>query len=301
MMRTFTIVVACSLGLGGCGDEDDPPSAQASTGAAVGSTSSASPSTGPSTSGTAQTGSTAAGTTLDEADSTGPSGCVAAGGGPVLEDLTLAAADGTSIAATVARPAEGSCLPGVLLVHQYLNDRGQWTDVQTEFVAAGYVALAIDLRGHGDSDPQQGELSSLLNDPDQAPQDVAAGVQWLAADAGIDDQRLAVVGTSIGANLSVVALHQGGVAAAVAVSPRLDPVMALAGMPAMLSLDDLFCIAADNDGGGDQAASCTQMVAEATGEARLEIIEGSSAHGVAVFDQFPRTTAEIIGWLDDVL
>jgi len=225
-------------------------------------------------------------------------GCVPAGGELVREELMLEAADGTQLAATVARPAEGSCLPGVLLVHQYTNQRGQWDDIVPVLVDAGYVALAIDLRGHGDSDPQQGALDELLTDPDQAPQDVAAGVQWLAGSDAVDPDRLAVWGTSIGANLSVVALHQGGVAAVVPVSPRLSSVLSLAGMPASLSLTNIFCLATDGDSGGAQADTCTHLVADATGEARLEIIEGSSAHGVALLDGFPEVVPEVIAWLD---
>ncbi len=300
MNRTLVPLLSCSVLLLGCGDDGGTPAAPGSTGAPTASTTAAQSSTGTPGTGASATGTTD-GTTGEDPDSSGESGCVSAAGPTVLEDLTLTAADGTSLAATVARPTDGSCLPAVLLVHQYLNDRTQWADEQAQFVAAGYIAVAIDLRGHGESDPAQGELSSVLTDPDQAPTDVAAGVGWLAEQAEIDTDRMAVVGTSIGANLSVVALHQGLVATAVAVSPRRDPVLSLAGSPASLSLDNLFCLAAQNDGGGDQASSCTEMVGEATGQTRLEIIADSALHGVAIFEQFPRTTAEVISWLDRVL
>lgn len=285
------LVSSCVLALGCSGDApaDDVDSTGSSSGASTGSgESGATSSTGPSADSSGE-GTTAGGETASD--------CAPAGGELVREDVVLQAADGLQIAATVARPAEGECLPGVLLVHQFTMSRAQWDDVLPPLVDAGFVALAIDLRGHGDSDPQPGPFNDLLTDPDQAPLDVAAGLQWLSEHEAVDPDRLGVVGTSIGANLSVVALHEGRVRAAVPVSPRLDPILSLAGMPAALMVSDVFCLAADGDGGGAQAQTCTDLVAQATGEARLEIIEGSSAHGVAIIDGFPEVVPEIITWL----
>ncbi|MEM7152100.1 MAG: alpha/beta fold hydrolase [Myxococcota bacterium] len=228
-------------------------------------------------------------------------GCTPAAGPLVSEELSLMAADGTELAATVARPTEGTCLPGLLLIHQFANDRSQWDALLPTFVDAGYVALALDLRGHGDSGPQQGALSDILTDPDQAPLDVAAALDWLRESPSVDGARLGAVGTSIGANLTVVALHEGSISAAVPISTRLEAVEALAGMPKSLTLGNLFCLATDGDNGGVQADSCTQLVADATGETRVEIIEGSSAHGVTLLSEFPEVVPEILEWLGTTL
>ena len=252
-----------------------------------------------STSGSASTSTTGSPETTD--GDTTAQGCVPAEGPMVTEDVSLTAADGTELAATVARPTEGTCLPGLLLIHQYTNDRTQWDALLPTFVEAGYVTIAVDLRGHGDSGPQQGALSDILTDPDQAPLDVAAALDWLRDSPSVDNARLGAVGTSIGANLTIVALHKGWVSAAVPISTRLEAVEALAGMPESLTLSNLFCLATDGDGGGVQADSCTQLVADATGDTRLEIIEGSSAHGVTLLSQFPEVVPEFLDWLGTTL
>ena len=111
-----------------------------------------------------------------------------------------------------------------------------------------------------------------------------------------------MLGTSIGANLAVVGLHQHPqLAAAVAISPRRDPVMSLAGMPDSLELRDLYCLAGELDAGGDQAMSCEGFVAEAGGASQAWIFEGTSAHGVELVEDFPETLPQLIAWLDEVL
>ncbi len=232
---------------------------------------------------------------------TGALPCGPAAGVMVQEDVALEASDGTTLAATVARPTEGGCLPGVLLVHQYTLDRSQWEAMIPALVDDGYVVLALDLRGHGDSDPQSGALSELLTDPEQAPLDVAAGLEWLAAEPHVDAERVGVVGTSIGANLSVVALHQGRASVAVPISPRLDPILSLAGGPGSLSLGPVFCVATENDGGGDQASTCVDLVDGAGPNSALQIITESAAHGVDLLAQFPEVEPTIRGWLGTTL
>lgn len=276
-------VLACA---GACASDDgstgmEEPASSSDDGGSTGGTVSASESTG---------------TSSGAADETA-AGCVPAGGELVRDEITLEAADGLSLAATVAGPAEGSCLPGVLLIHQFSSRRTQWDEHLPVLVEAGFVVLAIDLRGHGDSDPQPGPFNGLLTDPDQAPLDVAAGLEWLGEHEQVDAARLGVVGTSIGANLSVVALHHGWAAAAVPISPRYESILALAGMPEALSLGDVLCLATDGDGGGAQAQTCTDLVARAQGEAQLEIIEGSSAHGVALLEGFPEVVPQLVEWL----
>lgn len=299
--------VLCVLAIGACeADGDDPPG----TGTSPGSSTMASlPSTSGSTGapdgtpdGTPDGSSTADpdDDTSSTAPSTGSEDCLPAAGEPVVEDLELMSADGTTLTATSARPAQGRCLPAVLLIHQYALDRSQWDAYLPTLVGAGYAALAIDLRGHGGSGPIMGETNDIFVDPDQAPQDVSAGLAWLAASDHVDPERMAAVGTSIGANLSVVALHHQEVRAAVSLSPRLDPTTQLAGAPDALVVGDLFCLAGENDGGG-QAQTCTDLVAAGSMQSQLQIFEGTAAHGVEIPAQFPRTEGQIIDWLGEVL
>ena len=223
---------------------------------------------------------------------------------PVVETLTLTAADGSQVAATLARPGDATCRPGLILVHQFNRDRqqwaAQWSGAEPSFVAAGYVVLAIDLRGHGESSPYEGALTDLLTAPDQAPLDVAAALAALVAEPAVDTDKLAIVGTSIGANLAIVGSHQHPeLEVAVALSPRLDPVNQLAGSPASLDIDQLYCLAGELE--TDQTSTCLGLAEQGTGASEAWIFPGTSAHGVELVDDFPETIPTVIAWLDAVL
>ncbi len=102
-----------------------------------------------------------------------------------------------TLAATLAQPVAPSGL-GVLLVHGLGSDR--LTNVERALALAdrlGATAMALDLGGHGDSD---GRLSQVT--PRQNLQDVTVGYDAVAGLPGV--QRLAVVGASYGAYLSVL-------------------------------------------------------------------------------------------------
>lgn len=231
-------------------------------------------------------------------DTTGVGACVAPSGDPVAEPMTLTTPDGTSIAGIVTRPAQGTCLPAVLFVHQFNLDKSQWSDHVDTFVAAGYVTMAIDLRGHGESGPAVGSLTDVLTDPAQAPTDVATALAFLLADASVDEARVGIVGTSIGANLAVVAASQDiGVSAAVAISTRVDPVTSLLdGLP--VSLGPFACWAGENDGGGDHAMSCGVFEMASSGPAASTVLPGTAAHGVQIVNDFPETIPSVLTFLD---
>jgi dienelactone hydrolase len=217
-------------------------------------------------------------------------------------DVELEAADGKKIAATLHAPSDSACMPAALLLHQFQLSKAQWGDSLSAFTEAGLVVLAIDLRGHGASDAQDGPLAGLLNDPTQAPQDVAAAMEYLARAPQVDPSRIAVVGTSIGANLSIVAMTlEMGAKAVAALSPRMDPILSLAGSPTDLELTDVFCVAGAQDSGGDQAKTCQDLVAAASGNAEAVVLPDTAAHGVAVLEQFPDVLPQTVLWLKDVL
>lgn len=279
--------------------ESAATSSSSSTGATTQTSGGSSVSTGSSDSTGDSPGSTGVGSSEEGgSDSTGVGACVAASGDPVAQPMTLTTPDGTSIAGIVTRPALGTCLPAVLFVHQFNLDKSQWSAHVDTFVAAGYVTMAIDLRGHGESGPAMGSLTDVLTDPAQAPSDVATALAFLLADAPVDEARVGIVGTSIGANLAVVAASQDlGVSATVAISTRVDPVTSLLdGLP--VSLGPFACWAGENDGGGDHAMSCGVFEMASSGPAASTVLPGTGAHGVQIVDDFPETIPSVLAFLD---
>jgi cephalosporin-C deacetylase-like acetyl esterase len=216
--------------------------------------------------------------------------------------VQLESEDGKAIAATYSRPETGTCLASIVLVHQYNLDQSQWDPWLDDMNARGYTTIALDLRGHGQSDPQDGALQDILNDPNQAPLDVRAAVDYAAAATEVDPARVGVIGTSIGANLSVVSMALGdGVVAVVPLSPRMSAVENLAGNPESIEVSNVLCFAGELDSGGAQAQTCADLVASATGDAQSEILAGSSDHGVSILQNDAGVMVSILNWLDDLL
>jgi alpha-beta hydrolase superfamily lysophospholipase len=113
--------------------------------------------------------------------------------------VSLRAPDGTVVSGALFEPDHRPA-PAVVLVHMLTRSRADWNDTAERLRRGGFFALAIDLRGHGQSGsgPAPGDLSSLV-------QDVRAAVAFLASNSDVMAGRIGVAGASLGANLAVLA------------------------------------------------------------------------------------------------
>ncbi|MBI1974947.1 MAG: alpha/beta fold hydrolase [Parcubacteria group bacterium] len=112
---------------------------------------------------------------------------------------------------------------GALLLHMMPATRESWRDFVPQLVGKGYQVLAIDLRGHGESDGgPDGYRKFADTDHQKSIFDVEAGVEFLVG-KGVKSEDLVVIGASIGANLALwyVADHSE-VKQAVLLSPGLN-------------------------------------------------------------------------------
>ena len=105
--------------------------------------------------------------------------------------------DDHQIAGTLVRPA--TMAPGVLFVHGWGGTQEHYIARAREIAALGCVCLTIDLRGHGDTEQQQETVTREEN-----LQDVIAGYDVLASQAGVDPSAIAVVGSSYGGYLAAI-------------------------------------------------------------------------------------------------
>jgi pimeloyl-ACP methyl ester carboxylesterase len=135
--------------------------------------------------------------------------------GQRTQRLTLRTEDGQSIAATWYEPAERPA-PAVVLVHMFARSRRDWDAIGSWLASEGVGALAIDLRGHGDSSGAAGDLAAMQ-------QDVAAAKRHLAVRSDVIHSRIGIAGASLGANLAVVAAADDPLVKSLALlSPSLD-------------------------------------------------------------------------------
>lgn len=136
--------------------------------------------------------------------------------------VTLRTDDGVSLAATWYEPGSRSA-PAVILVHMLHRSRRDWEPVASRLAAEGIGALAIDLRGHGESGGGVGPGDAEPPDYAALVRDVAAARRYLASRGDVQQTRVGIAGASLGANLAVLeAAGDQTVASLALLSPSLD-------------------------------------------------------------------------------
>ncbi len=175
-----------------------------------------------------------------------------AGSSPPLAAVWIAGPEGnlyvrdSGAAGHDERTAAGA-LP-VLFVHGLAGNGGQWA-LQLDHLGRCRRALALDLRGHGDSDAAEPLGAARVDGPD-SPEGNPYGVAALAGDvAAVADafalRRFVLVGHSLGAAVAIAyaAAHPGRVAGLVLADPNGDqtriPRSQMAGFLTALRADPL--------------------------------------------------------------
>ena len=67
------------------------------------------------------------------------------------------------------------------MIHQGGSDKNEWFHhrIWTMLSAEGYVLLAYDIRQHGESSVDKDNLMDLFNNPERAPRDLIAAIDYL--------------------------------------------------------------------------------------------------------------------------
>ncbi|MCA9903078.1 MAG: alpha/beta fold hydrolase [Anaerolineae bacterium] len=189
------------------------------------------------------------------------------------EIVTAEAHDGLTLVgefyASTNEPA-----PAVLLLHMLGSRRSAWQPLIPWLSDAGYNVLAVDLRGHGETQGAQ--------DWPAAERDVETWLDWLGEQPSVMPDRIAIVGASIGANLALngCAFDERCITT-VALSPGLD-YRGVVTEPAVsdgLAERSALLVASQRD--AYSADSVKMLTTEASGELGLQLYPGS-AHGTAL-------------------
>lgn len=132
--------------------------------------------------------------------------------------LRIQASDGVSLAAILATPT-GKAVGGALLVHGITvekNEDGFYTRLAALLAESGVQSLRFDFRGHGESQgrPQDMTIAGEVRDLTAAAEHMRS-LGW---------PRLAIVGTSFGAGVAIMATAQNprAVSALALLAPVLD-------------------------------------------------------------------------------
>jgi dienelactone hydrolase len=207
------------------------------------------------------------------------------------QDVSFRTDDGVTIAGTLYLPARSG--PGVILLHALSRTREDWHAVATRLADAGFVALAIDLRGHGASGPLP--VGTDLQELTKMTADVKAARAFLASRREVTPNRIGFAGASIGANLAILfAANDPTVRSLALLSPGIDyrglrPEAAFkkyADRPALLivSQEDNY-----------STNSARQLARSGPGVRDLRILNGAG-HGTAMITRQPDLAASLVDW-----
>lgn len=116
------------------------------------------------------------------------------------QEVSLRTEDGITLLATLYLPSRPG--PGIVLLHMQTRSRDDYRALGSRLADAGFAALAIDLRGHGASDPPPPGTDA--QDLSRMQLDVKAARAFLGSRSEVVSGRLGIVGASIGANLAAL-------------------------------------------------------------------------------------------------
>ena len=197
---------------------------------------------------------------------------------PSARKVTFRATDGKPVTGKYT-PA-GRDAPGVVLLHQIDGGVDQWEPLIPYLHAAGFAALAY-----------QSRQSAI--EAERLP-DAIGALRWLRSRPEVDPRRLALVGASIGASTTVLAMAtkaRSTVDAAVALSPPdSSDIWALQDDDRYRPHDVLFV--AD-----DREAVSAEGMLEGAVRSKLVRSEGPG-HGVALLPEQGVRDA-LLAWLDE--
>ena len=209
--------------------------------------------------------------------------------GAATDRVTFRTEDGVQIVATWYDPSSRSA-PAVILVHMLHRSRRDWDTVGSRLASEGIGALAIDLRGHGDSSGVAGEgdgpdYSSMVRDLAAARRFVATRVQG----------RVGIAGASLGANLAVLAASADPTIASLALlSPSMDyrglrieaAMRKYGARPALL-------VSSDDD---PYATRSVKDLQKGAGGTREPLLLSQAGHGTTMLGRNADLTRVLVDW-----
>ena len=189
----------------------------------------------------------------------------------------------------------------LVLIHMMPETKESWAGFSSQLRESGYESLAIDLRGHGES--QFGpEGFGGFSDADHQKSifDVDAAVEFLK-DKGAAPEKIFFIGASIGANLSLQYISEHPeFKTAVLLSPGLD-YRGIKTEPMVKNLKPgqrvLFVSSQDDFGNSPQSKTLYNEAADGV-KKQIEIYE-TGGHGTNILKNQPGSTNLIIKFLQN--
>jgi len=234
-----------------------------------------------------------------------------------ISTVSFPSNDGVAVSALFGTAQDGESLPVVILLHDLGGNKSDWlnnTDTYVALLERGYAALAIDMRGHGQTPLPDDRQVLELTDLEQSFLDVHAALSWLESQAEVDVSRIGVVGSGSGGNVAYVSLGRfpEQIKTGVSLSPglwgasSLEPLVTGVGLEPFGPRSILF-MAGDQDQiqTGDTIlsyADFARSLEEQTAEPKdLRVFPDSADHGFALLDNVAEAQDLFFLWLEENL
>jgi pimeloyl-ACP methyl ester carboxylesterase len=210
--------------------------------------------------------------------------------------VSLRTDDGVTLAATWYEPSPRPG-PAVILVHMLQRSRRDWEGVASRLASDGIGALAIDLRGHGES---QGWAFGDPPDYRGMVRDVAAARRFLLSRTDVIPGRIGLVGASIGANLAALAAADDQTVRSVALLSASLDYRGLRIEPAVRKYGarPLLLVASDDDPYAGRSAKDLQ---KAGGGVRELLILNGAGHGTVMLGRDSDLGRRLVDWFHRTL
>lgn len=194
-------------------------------------------------------------------------------------------------------PQKGA--PAVALFHMMPATKESWKDIAKMLNSAGFHCLAVDLRGHGESEGGTDGFKEFSDEQHQKSiMDAGAAVGYLFS-LGVPMEKIALAGASIGANLSLqLQAEHPEIMASVLLSPGLNyKGIETEGLAKRLKETQSVFLAA----GGINDEYSTESVAKIynalkSKNKQLKMYK-NAGHGTGIFKEEPMLMDEIVEWL----
>ena len=202
--------------------------------------------------------------------------------------VSVRAADGTLLSGALFEPDHRPA-PAVVLVHMLTRSRGDWNDAAERLRRGGFFALAIDLRGHGQSAGAGGvpeNLSALV-------QDVRAAVAFLAAHGDVLAGRIGIAGASLGANLAVLAAAAEPSVRSLALLSATTDYRGVRTEAALRKVTrPVLLVAGTNDA---YAVRSAKVLAGTEASREVDLRDGAG-HGTVMLQRYPDLADRLVDW-----